>query len=183
MKTLSLFLGIFGLLSASISQAHQQSWPGKRLAETSPQAKSFTKKQLTLSPAQTAWIEKNLGEAIRVEDKTPVFYSGNDESKKVVTYVLFLDAVGANGKVELGVAVSPGGAVLNTVLFEHSEGKGLEAGAFLSQFNGKTATDKFKVGADIKAPSGNEKAAQAIASSIRRGLLMAMAGLEIGQKK
>lgn len=182
MRQIWVTLFAFGLILSDVTQAHQQSWPGKRLAEMNSQAKNFSKKQVTLNPTQITWIETNLKEPIKAEDKTPVFYIATDENKKTLGYIIFLDADGTNGKIELGMTSSPDGTILNTVLFEHSESKTLESRSFLSQFDGKRAADKFKVGVDVTVSQGNERPAQAIANSVRRGLLMAMAGLGLGGK-
>jgi len=161
----------------STANAHQRSWPGKRLADTFPEAKDFVQKQANLNSSQVQWIEKNLGESIRTEDKSPIFYSS------AAGWVVFLDATGGNGKIEMGIAITPNGEVANVVLLESSESKDIDSKQFLSQFNGKKANDKFKVGGDVKAPKGLEDTAQSIATSVRRGLLLAMASFNIGTKK
>lgn len=169
-------------LTTGVAEAHQRSWPGKRLAEALPEAKKFTQKQVALTPSQIEWIEKNLGESIRTEDKSPTFYVGTGGNGRSIGIVFFLDATGANGKIEMGVAMSPQGNVLRVVLYEHSESSAVTSKDFLSQFKGKKAADKFQVGDDVTAPRGNEKVAQAIATATRRALLIAMAGLRLGAR-
>lgn len=169
-------------LVAGPASAHQRSWPGKRLAETFPEAQKFTLKQVVLTPDQVSWIEKNLGEAVRTEDRSPTFYVATGKEGRSAGVVLFLDAAGTNGKIELGLSVDPEGKVLRVVLFENAESSAVTSESFLSQFKGKKAADKLEVGEDVDAPSGNERGAQILATAVRRGLLLTMAGLRLGTK-
>ena len=177
-----LFLLFLGTLFAHNADAHQRTWPGKRLAEMMPAANKFTERSVTLSSDQIAWVEKSLGESIRTEDKTPSFYVAVDGGGRSLGVVVFVDATGENGKIEIGVAIDVAGAVTSVALFEHSESGAVASKEFLGQFSGKKAADKFKVGDDVKAPSGGGKAAQAISTTTRRALLLAMAGLRLGTK-
>ena len=170
------------LCASRPSLAHDRSWPGKRLGDTLPEANTFAQKQASLTAPQISWLEKNLGESIRAEDRTPRFYVGTAKDGAVAGTVLFLDATGLNGKIEIGLAIAPSGQVVRVVLFEHSERASLTSPTFLGQFAGKKAAHKFKVGVDVTSPSGDEKGAQILATAVRRGLLLAMAGLKLGGK-
>ncbi len=175
--TLALFVCF-----SSTAFAHNRSWPGKRLEEMLPEAKTYSQKQGSLTPPQIAWVEKSLGEPIRAEDRNPLFYVGAAKDGAVVGTVVFIDASGLNGKIEMGLAIDPVGRVIRALLFEHSEGAYVASSAFLGQFRGKKASDKFKIGVDIKAPTEEKKGAQIVATAIRRGLLLAMAALRLGVK-
>lgn len=178
-----LFLVFLGALFAPhTADAHQRTWPGKRLAEVMPSASKFTERVVTLGSDQIAWVEKSLGEGIRTEDKTPSFYVGVDSKGRSLGVVVFVDATGDNGKIELGVAIDPAGAVMKVAMFEHSESGAVSSKEYLGQFTSKKAGDKFKLGDDVKAPSGAVKAGQAIATATRRTLLLAMAALRLGTK-
>ena len=170
-------------LIISSAHAHQKSWPGKKLSATFPAGKNFVQKQVTLNAAQIKWVENGLGEKIRTEDSTPVFYATTSADAPASIWVVFLDATGANGKIEMGVAVSSAGKVINVAVLDSSESKDLQTLSFLKQFVGKVGTEKFKVGDDVRAPEGQSVAAQAIASTVRRGLLLAMAALNVGSPK
>jgi hypothetical protein len=178
---------ILSLLSMNLvfssAQAHQRSWPGKKLSETLPAGKNFVQKQVTLNAAQIKWVENGLGEKIQTEDSTPSFYSTNLAVGQASSWVVFLDATGANGKIEIGLALDPTGKIINVALLDGSESKDVQAPTFLKQFVGKTGTEKFKVGEDIRSPAGQNGAAQAIATGVRRGLLLAMAALSVGAPK
>jgi hypothetical protein len=178
-----LVLTLFSLqFYVSDADAHQRSWPGKNLSETFPEGKNFVQKQVNLDAAKVQWIEKSLGSPIQTEDRAPIFYAATSASG-VSGWVIFLDYSGANGKAEIGLALDSKGQVINISLLENSENKDLTQRPFLNQFRGKTAFQKFKVGEEIKAPKGQENGAQSIATAVRRGLLISMAGLKIGVNK
>ena len=80
------------------------------------------------------------------------------------------------------MAIDPAGAVMKVAMFEHSESGAVSSTEYLGQFTSKKAGDKFKLGDDVKAPSGAVKAGQAIATATRRTLLLAMAALRLGTK-
>ena len=183
MRVIAICLMFVGLVVASRpAEAHQRTWPGQRLAATMPSAAKFTERQVVLTAAQLAWVEKALGEPVRADDRKPYFYVGVDASGRSLGVVVFLDATGENDKLELGVAIDRVGVVMAVVVFENSESGSVTTKAFLGQFVGKRAADKFKVGADVKEAKGAPIAAQAIASAVRRGLLLAMAALRLGAK-
>ncbi|MFZ5471556.1 MAG: hypothetical protein ACOZIN_19190 [Myxococcota bacterium] len=182
MKALTAWLVLTLGLAPALAEAHQRSWPGKRLAEAMPEAKKFTQKQVVLGTAQIEWIEKTLGSRIGTEDKNPTFYIGTGSDGRTMGVVFFLDVAGENGEVEMGVAMTPAAAVQRVVLYEHSEPSSVASKEFLSKLEGKKAADPFRVGEDVKAPAGAEKSAQALATGVRRALLIAMAGLRLGTK-
>ena len=181
-KRLHLFLAVLVavMFVATMSWAHEAAWPGKRLSEVFPKAKNLKPRQVTLTPDQIGRIEKAAGAKIGVEEKSPTFYiaSGvdeNSESDKVGTIgaVVFIDAVGERGNIEVNVAISPNGKLHAVSLWKNKEGKALESKEFLGQFNDKKKpTDPFKVGEDIVAPKGAEKSSQAIAIAAKKGWLM-----------
>ena len=177
---------ILVLVTAAIAphnaSAHQRTWPGKRLAEMMPAANKFTERKVTLTGDQVKWVEKTLGESIRTEDKTPSFFVAVDGKGRGLGVVVFVDTTGENGKIEVGVAIDLAGMATKVALFEHSESSTVASKDFLGKLAGKKAVDKFKIGDDVKAPSGGGKAGQAIASATRRALLLAMAGLRLGTK-
>ncbi|MFZ5477619.1 MAG: hypothetical protein ACOZNI_12655 [Myxococcota bacterium] len=176
-----LILLVVGLVLPSAGAAHDRSWPAKKLAALLPEAANFAQKQVQFTPAQLGWLEKNLGKPVRTEDRAPFFYVGTDAGGRSLGVVVLLDADGVNGKIEMGEAIDPAGKLLRVVLFEHGEGAAVEKRLFLDQFSGKSANDRFRVGEDLTAPESAAKSAQVVADAARRGLLMAMAGLRLGQ--
>lgn len=162
----------------SFGWAHEAGWPGKRLSKVFPKATRFKARQVTLTPNQIARIEKATGSKLGVEEKTPTFYIayGKDEKtgKQVpIGAVIFIDAVGERGNVEINVAVSPKGKLLAVSLWKHREAKTLGDKKFLAQFHPKKKlTDPFLVGKDIVAAPGAEKASQTVATAAKKGWLM-----------
>lgn len=176
----AVLLSAILVLWTSLVWTHESAWPGKRLAGVFPKAKSFKARQVTLTAEQIARLEKETGSRIEGEDKTPTFYvaygpveSGKSGELQPMGAVVFIDAVGEHGNMEVNVAVTPRGALQAVSLWKHQESKQLESPEFLKQFEGgKKATDTFQVGKDITAVPGAEKASQAMATAAKRGLLM-----------
>lgn len=182
MRALAIFSAAVLALAALSATAHDRTWPGQKLAKALPEAKSFVQRISSLDPAQVAWAEKALGEPLRTEDKAPVFYVGAGKDGRSVGVVTFLDASGENGKIELGVALDPAGRIVRVTLFEHGESGGVEDRAFLDQLVGKTAASPLKIGVDLRTNDDIKRSGQAIASAAKRGALLAMAALGVGQK-
>lgn len=164
-------------LSTSYSFAHDLVWPGEKLKALFPQAESFEQKNLYVSDEQRSRIEKTLGSRLPEEDMKPSIYlavvrSAPDSPPKKAAAMMFIDAYGEGGKIELGVVVSGNGELMKVHIFENKESDKLVQQTFLRQFEGKKASDPFAAGNDIKAPAGKDKPAQAIASGARRGLLI-----------
>jgi len=172
MRNIKLFIMILGLLAAVQLQAHERGWPAKRLNRIFSGAK-FTSKQFSLSQKQLSWIEKHLGEKPGTEDRAPLFYTARDKkTKKKLGRVLFVDQKGVNGTIELSVGISTDRTVTKIDLYKHSEPKGVTKSKFLKQFVGKKATHRFKIGKDIKVSKGVAQSAQAVATGVRKALLI-----------
>lgn len=173
-----ILAGLFMIIqTVTASYAHDTVWPEEKLKTLYPQAVSFEQKNLYVSDAQRASIEKRLGSKLREEDMKPSVYlaivkSTPDSTPRKVAALLFIDAIGQGGKIEIGVVVNGKGDLIKVRVFENSEPVVISQGSFLGQFEGKNANAPFKVGADIKAPQGAVQSAQAIASGAKRGMLI-----------
>ncbi|MBI5074384.1 MAG: hypothetical protein HZB62_04350 [Nitrospirae bacterium] len=170
-----LVLGFVVIGSAAFG--HDLVWPGEKLKALFPQAESFEQKNLYVSDAQRANIEKALGIKLPEEDLKPSIYfaivkNTPDAPPRKAGALLFIDAHGDGGKIEVGLVVSGKGDLMKVLIFENKESSKITQQAFLKQFEGKKATDHFKVDSDITAPAGTDKSAQAIASGVRRGMLI-----------
>jgi len=176
----ALLFGAILVLWTSLVWSHESAWPGKRLAEVFPKAKKFKSRQVTLTAEQIARIEKETGTRIEGEDKTPTFYiaygpgeDGKSGELQPMGAVVFIDAVGQRGSMEVNVAITPKGTLRAVSLWKHQESKQLESKEFLKQFEGdKKVTDAFQIGKDITPVPGAEKASQSISTAAKRGLLM-----------
>lgn len=160
-------------------------WPGKRLAEVFPKAKSFKAHQVTLAAEDIAYVEKETGTKIKGEDRSPTFYIAygiGEENKsdklQIIGAVVFMDAVGQHGNMEINVAVSPKGTLHSISFWKHKESKQLESKEFLKQFDEvKKPTDPFQIGKDITPVTDAEKASQSVATAAKMGWLMVLLSL------
>ncbi len=156
---------------------HDLVWPGEKLKILYPEAVSFEQKNLYVSDEQKAAIERALGSKLPEEDLKPSIYlaivkTTPDAPARKAAAIMFIDAHGEGGKIEMGVVVNGGGDLLMVRIFENRESGNLSQPGFLRQFEGKKAGDSFKVGRDITAPKTVKKSAQAVASGARRGLVI-----------
>ena len=176
-RLLNLSAIILLLFFVSVSFAHDLVWPGEKLKILFPQAESFEQKNLYVSDEQRTAIERALGSRLPEEDLKPSIYlavvrSSPEAPPRKAAAMMFIDAHGEGGKIEMGVVVSGKGEIMKVHIFENKESEKLLQPQFLKQFENKKSSDLFKVGADISAPAGREKSAQTIASGARRGLLI-----------
>lgn len=158
------------------SFAHDSVFPGEKLKSIFAAAESFEQRDLYLSSEQQASIETNLGNPLREEDLKPSVYFAierdpNGKARRTAV-LLFVDAEGMGGKIEIGIAMSSTGELMKVAIFENNEQEVISSPSFLEQFIAKKSSDPFQIGNDITAPRGLEKTAQAIASSARRGMLI-----------
>lgn len=172
-----LLPAIISITFAGSSPAHDLIWPGEKLKKLFPQAESFEQKNLYVSDEQRSHIERLLESKLPEEDVKPSVYlaivrSTTDSPPRKGAVIMFIDAYGEGGKIEMGVVINGKGELAKIHIFENKESANMTQQAFLKQFEGKKASDPFKVGADITAPPGKEKTAQAVASGARRGLLI-----------
>jgi len=152
-------------------------FPAEKLNRLYPGAISFEQKDLYMSDQQRSRIEEDLTGSLPEEDLKPSLYfviakQSDDAPPRKAAVILFIDAYGDSGRIEIGVVAGRKGELRNILLFENNESANLAARSFLKQFEGKKASDLFVVGKDIAAPAGEEKTAQAIASGARRGVLI-----------
>lgn len=163
--------------NAGASFSHDLVFPSEKLKMLFPQAQSFEQKNLYISDEQRAKIEGQLKSRLPEEDLKPSIYLAivkdrpETPSKKAAA-IIFIDAQGEGGKIEMGVVVNGKGELIKVHLFENKEPEAISRPAFLKQFEGKKASDPFKAGTDITATGASLKSAQAVASGARRGLLV-----------
>ena len=175
---LYLALIVATLLAAPLlAAAHDTVWPGDKLKILAPAAESFEQRNLYVSDQQRRHLETALGTTLPEEDLKPSIYFSiikktPDGPPRRSEVILFIDAIGQQGKIETGVVITGKGRLARIHLFENQESPLLAANDFLAQFNGKGSADSFVVGQDIKAPAGQEESARAIAAGARRGLLL-----------
>ncbi|RJQ23973.1 MAG: hypothetical protein C4560_00640 [Nitrospiraceae bacterium] len=165
------------ILCPSENYGHDLEWPGEKLKALFPAAESFEQKNLYVSDAQRKNIEDALGSKLPEEDLQPSIYlaimrSGSGAPLKKAAAIMFIDAYGKGGKIEMGLVVSGKGILGKVLIFENYEAESIRQPVFFEQFAGKKGDDPFKTGRDISFPAPEEKTAQAIASGAKRGLLI-----------
>ncbi|MBI5635234.1 MAG: hypothetical protein HZA15_17345, partial [Nitrospirae bacterium] len=142
---------IFLSLYMPVSYSHDLVWPGDKLKVLFPQAVSFEQKNLYVSDEQRANIEKALGVKLPDEDLKPSIYfavvrNTPDAAVRKAGAIMFIDAQGDGGKIEIGVVVSSRGDLVKVLIFENKESSKVTDPTFLKQFEGKRASDLFKTG-------------------------------------
>lgn len=169
------FIGLAIFFLVSISGAHEKTWPEKRLRRAWPEAQNFTSKQVSLTGAQVASL-KNEGIQVGAEDRSPIFYFVQEkpvppsEKPKTIGVILFIDEFGANGRMEISVAMGVDGQVKKIDIWEHKENLLIAQEIFLKQFIGKSAKDVFVKNKDYTVIAEAEKASEAVAKSAKKAL-------------
>ncbi len=163
------------VLTPLLSDAHETEWPGKKLAAIFPKAKKFVQRSATLTKEKIASIEKELDTKLRKEDQKPIFYIPISDQKKPLGLVLFVDVQGPRGVIDGAVGLDMKGKVVKVAVYEHKESDAIASEKFLKQFIGKGIDDAFKVGKDIEAIKGQEKASEAVALIPKKTLVMSYA--------
>lgn len=163
------------VITPLFSDAHETEWPGKKLEAIFPKAKKFVQRSATLTKDKIASIEKELGSKLRKEDQKPIFYIPIGENKRPLGLVLFVDVQGPRGVIDGAVGLNMKGKIVKVAVYEHKESDAIADEKFLKQFVGKGIDDAFKVGEDIDAIKGQEKASKAVALLPKKTLVMSYA--------
>ena len=176
LKSLILIVELI-ILYPSVNYGHDLVWPGEKLKALFLQAVCFEQRNLYVSDEQRKNIEASLGSKLPEEDLRPSIYlavvrKSSDSPPKKAAAIIFIDAYGKGGKVEMGIVVSGKGILEKVLIFENNEAESIRQTLFLEQFAGKKAGDPFKTGEDISYPALEGKSAQAIASGAKRGVLI-----------
>lgn len=172
LKIIVLFILVIVFVANSFKiSAHEVSWPGKRLRKAFLEAEGFKQRQVSLTKSQINFIEKELGEKIGSEDTSPVFYIAY-RGKKVIGVIVFVDAFGEYGKIELSVVMGPNGKVKNVDVWEQSDTRKIQEKPFLNQFIGKKAFEPFEIGKDITPVEDAKISSRAVAKAVKKALLL-----------
>ncbi|MBC7539325.1 MAG: hypothetical protein H7281_10925 [Bacteriovorax sp.] len=128
------------------AQGHEKKWPEKRLKQVWPTAQSFTSKQISLTSSQISQLETE-GIKIGSKDRSPTFYFAQEkvsssDKTKTISIILFIDETGANGVMEISVAMGADGKTKKVDIWEHSENSLIAKDDFLKQFIDKTAMSR-----------------------------------------
>jgi hypothetical protein len=165
------------IFTPSYSFAHDKAFPADKLKALYPEAISFEQKAIHISDQQRSRIKRQLKAPLPEEDLNSFVYfviaKQNDNTPpRKVAVVIFTNAYGDGGEIELGVVVGRKGELMKIRVFENNEAEILSSHSFLKQFKGKISSDAFKVGIDMTSPPNEKRSTKAIASGARRGLLI-----------
>jgi hypothetical protein len=157
-----LLPAIISLMFAGSSSAHDLIWPGEKLKNLFPQVETFEQKNLYVSDEQRSHIEKLQGSKLSEEDIRPSVYlamvrNTPDSPPHKGAAIMFIDASGEGGKIEMGVVVNGKGEIAKVHLFENKESANMTQRAFLKQFEGKKASDPSFLSSHVRAESLHEK--------------------------
>jgi len=161
-----------------LTKVEQEALPTKELSRLFHNIEQFSSVEGMLSEAQISAVEEGLGGNLLDEDKVPTFYFAVQPSEgklKRVGVASFVTQPATKGDLIAGVAVNLEGKVTKVLLIKHEEDKRLEQDTFLAQFVGKTSKDPLKVGVDVTLVENQEVASQAVATAVRKFLLITQA--------
>ena len=180
-KKIFLLIALF-LTFISYAEAHEKTWPEKRLRQIWPNAQNFESKQVTLTSAQNSEIQAE-GLKVTSADRSPTFYlvkgkSSASEKSKTIGIIFFVDEAGDNGQMEITVAMGSDGQVKKVDLWESSENVLVKKDDFLKQFVGKIKTDSIVLGKDYQAVAEAPKASAAVARAVEKALKITNAVFE-----
>ncbi len=141
------------------------------LASFFPGSERVTFRKLDLDGEQRSRIAKRLGAALRKASYT-VFVATT--GTHVDGYALIDDEPGQHEPITFGVRLSPTGVVERQEILVYREPRGDEVRAerFRRQFVGKSARDPIAVSADGDAISGATISSRAMATGVRRAVLL-----------
>jgi len=156
------------------ASGHEKKWPGKRLEQSWPSVQNFTSKQISLTPTQISQLN-SVGIKIGSEDRSPTFYFAqakdtSSDRPKTIGIILFIDEYGANGKMEISVAMGADAKIKKVDIWEHTENPSVAKDDFLKQFIGKTSKDSFIESKNYQPIADAMKASEAVARATEKAL-------------
>ncbi len=172
----SFFLAATFILSFVSVQGHEKKWPEKRLRQTWPSAQSFSSKQMSLTQSQISQLESE-GVKIGSKDRSPTYYFVQEKAtptgiSKTMGTILFIDEAGANGVMEISIAMGDDGKTKKIDIWEHSEDALITKDNFLNQFLGKTSKDTFIANKDYRPIENANKVSDGVARAVNKALKM-----------
>ena len=110
-----------------------------------PGVKKVKKKKVWLSDAQTAAIQKILGDQIEYKERRVTHYFGLDDTGKPVGAMVIGNEIGRSYPITFMVVINPDGTVNDVEVMVYREPHGWEVRfeSFMSQFFGRDASDPF----------------------------------------
>ena len=167
LATVFLMLGI-----PILGLADETELPRQKLLAIFPNAKKIVLRNPLLTPDKINAIEKRLDAKLQSKDQKPVFYIPISAEKKPMGLVLFTEAEGPQGIIEGAVGLNMRGKVVKVEVYKHAGSDAVAGEAFLKQFIGMGIDDAFKIGEDVVAAEGHERASNTVALLPKKVLVM-----------
>jgi len=110
-----------------------------------PGVKKVKKKKVWLSDAQTAAIQKILGDQIKYNERRVTHYFGLNDAGQPVGAMTIGNEIGRSYPITFMVVINPNGTVKDVEIMVYREPHGWEVRfeSFMSQFFGRDASDSF----------------------------------------
>jgi len=110
-----------------------------------PGVKKVKKKKVWLSDAQTAAIQKILGDQIEYKERRVTHYFGLDQAGNPIGAMVIGNEIGRSYPITFMVVINPDGTVKDVEVMVYREPHGWEVRfeSFMSQFFGRDASDPF----------------------------------------
>ena len=142
-----------------------------------PVARDYKTVAVKMTPETIAELERALGASLDASEKTEFsFYdiTGGPGKAKVIGTVLALAGKGQYGAIEVVIGIDAEARIVGAYIQRSRERatKELQSPAFLKQFEGKTKSDAFQVGRDLKAPSADAEAASKVVAGVVKKMLV-----------
>ena len=161
--------------------------PERTMQKIFPQARDYKTRTYKMTPERSAAIERALGAKLEdTERKEFDVYeiTGAPDAKKLGT-VLALAGKGEYGAIEVVIGVGGSGKIAGVYIQRTREriSKALQSPEFLKQFAGKTKSDGFDIGKDIKPASAEAEAASRTVAFVVKKMLVFHDVLTSGDNK
>ena len=137
-------------------------------------AQTATAREIDLSEARERQIVRLLGRPVPKELDHTDYFDVKGKNGAPLGMLMNFDPPG----VGMGLAVDPSRTrIVKAVIYKQKPGlPKLDAGGFLAQFAGKTASDPFVVGKDVRPVPGAQALSQTVATDLKAALLLAQNG-------
>jgi Na+-translocating ferredoxin:NAD+ oxidoreductase RnfG subunit len=165
-------LGVLGVPRPAEAQAVY--WTTRDLlAEFFKSSQRVSFRKVELDPAERARVEKRLGYPLPQSRTSYTFFVAETQGR-VDGYALFDDEVGQHLPISFAVKMSPAGTVerQEIVAYRESHGDEVRDARFRAQFVGKSARDRLRAGDDVVAISGATISSRAMATGVKRALVL-----------
>ncbi len=136
-KTYSIAMIAICGLGAAAAQAHETTFPAKRLAQLQQESLTFEEKKIPVNLKSLGECEAQHSFKLSKGELAGNLYLGRDSKKSVVAVVAFLDGHSKNGDIEFGAAVTADQKIYGLKVYSSGESAATTADEFLATMRGK----------------------------------------------